>query len=80
MPTTVIINNAIVTLCNTDLVCPACQYVHNEDFWYPTLYKSKSIVIYKKCKGCKKHLGITTDIRGDVVTWLKSEENDGNER
>lgn len=69
------IDNAIITLCETDFKCPRCGYVYHEEDYYSQLDKSKRGLIYKHCKGCKVLLGITTDIRGDVRAWLKSEES-----
>ena len=66
--------NGIITLCETDFKCPRCGYVYHEEDYYSQLDKSKRGLIYKHCKGCKTLIGITTDIRGDVRVWLKSEE------
>ena len=68
------IDNAIITLCETDFKCPKCDYVYHEEDYYSQLDKSKRGLIYKHCKGCKTKIGITTDIRGDVRVWLKNEE------
>jgi len=61
-------------LSETDFNCPVCGYKYTEDDYYKQLNKSEYGIIYKKCKGCKTKLGITTDIRGDIRVWLKSEE------
>lgn len=65
----------LITLVDTDFKCPRCTKLHHEDDWYPRVNKSKHGVIYMRCKGCKVSLGVTTDIKGDVVVWLKSEES-----
>jgi uncharacterized C2H2 Zn-finger protein len=76
MGQTVFIAGALVSLCNTDFKCPECGEVHSEKDWYPRFFKSKHGTISRQCKNedCKKRLGITTDMRGDVVVWLKSKE------
>ena len=58
----------------TNFKCPKCDYSYTAADYYSRLEKSKTGLIYRHCKGCKVVLGITTDIRGDVRTWLKSEE------
>lgn len=68
------IKDGILSMVDVDFNCPNCQHEYNEADWYPQLDKSKKGLIYKKCKGCSKRLGITTDIRGDVVVWLKENE------
>lgn len=61
----------ILCMSETDFKCPKCECVHTEDDYYARLDKSKHGLIYKRCKGCKTLLGITTDIRGDVRVWEK---------
>lgn len=70
--------NGILTIVEVDFSCPNCEYLHSEKDYYNRLYNSKHGVIYKRCKGCKTKLGITTDIRGDVRVWLKENENKNN--
>lgn len=74
MSQTIYMAGAIITLADVDFKCPKCEKEHNEDDWYPQYSRSKNGVIYRKCKGCKTKLGITTDIKGDVVVWLKEDE------
>ncbi len=74
MSKTILLNQAIITLVDVDFKCPKCECPHNEDDYYDRLYKAKKFYIYKNCKGCKTKLGISTDIKGDVVVWLKEEE------
>lgn len=68
--------DGIIHICyiKTEFNCPECGILHTEDDYYDRLVKSKRFLIYKKCKGCFETLGITSDIKGDVVVWLKSEE------
>ena len=68
------IPNGIITFVDVDFKCPKCECPHTEDDYYDKLYNSKHGLIYKKCKGCKTKLGITTNIKSDVVVWLKDEE------
>lgn len=68
------IPNGILTISDTDFNCPKCECPHTEDDYYNQLHKSKDGLIYKKCKGCKTKLGITSDIRGDIQVWVKDEE------
>ena len=74
MSKTIFFGGALITLCDTDFECPACTCLHFEKDYYTRLYNSEKGLIYKSCKGCKAKLGITYDIKGDVVVWLKSEE------
>lgn len=68
------IGNAIVTFADTDFNCPKCSCPHKEKDYYTRLYNSKTGVIYKSCKECKTKLGISSNIKGDVVVWLKEDE------
>lgn len=54
--------------------CPKCECLHSEEDYYEKLRNSKTFISYQNCKGCKTKLGISSDITGDVVVWLKSEE------
>lgn len=74
MGQTIILGGAIVSLVDVDFNCPVCGCPHNEDDYQKRLHKSNTGLIYKQCKGCKTKLGITSDMRGDVVVWLKDEE------
>lgn len=68
------IPNGTATLVETNFKCPKCECYHTEDDYYNKLYNSKDGLIYKSCKGCKTKLGITSNIEGDIVVWLKEEE------
>ena len=68
------IPNGIISMVDVDFKCPKCKCLHCEEDYYDRLYKSEQGLIYKQCKGCKAKLGITTDMRGDVVIWLKEDE------
>lgn len=78
MSYTVRMNHAIITMTEVDFNCPKCGCSYREDDWYKKYEKSSYGVIYFKCrnKDCKELLGVTTNIKGDVVVWLKSEENE----
>jgi len=69
------IPNGIITLSETDFKCPKCECIHSEEDYYSKLRNSDKHFIYKKCKGCKTTLGISSNIMGDVVVWLKEEES-----
>lgn len=64
----------IISLVDVDFKCPSCGKEHTQDDYYKRMQASKHGLIYMACKGCKEKLGITTDMRGDVVVWLKKEE------
>lgn len=68
------IPNGILSMVEVDFKCPHCEYGYGSEWYADRLYKSVRGLIYKSCKICKNKLGITTDIRGDVVVWLKKEE------
>ncbi len=68
------IPDGFITLVETSFNCPICECPHTENDWYDSYNKAKTIVIYKKCKGCRKKLGITIDMTGDVVVWNKATE------
>lgn len=67
----VVIPNGILSLVDTDFNCPKCSAKYTEDFYYKALNKSKKTYIYKKCLVCSAKMGISSDIKGDVVVWLK---------
>ena len=73
------IKNGIICFSRTDFNCPKCGIEYHEEDYWNKLYKSKKGLIYIHCKGCKEYLGITTDIQGDVHTWIKSEEKNFNQ-
>jgi len=75
MGKSIIIPNGILSICDTDFKCPKCECPHSESDYLDRLLNSKKSLIYKKCKGCKTKLGITSDMRGDVQVWLKEEES-----
>lgn len=74
MGQTIFLPGMILSLVDIAFKCPKCECPHSEDDYYDRICKSKHGLIYKQCKGCKSKLGITTDIRGDVVVWLKENE------
>lgn len=75
MSKTIRIPNGFLTLCETDFNCPKCGKLHTEEDYINRLNKSDGL-IYKRCKGCKTWLGITSNIMGDTVAWLKEDEKD----
>lgn len=75
MAKTIRIPDGFITLVDVDFRCPSCNQEHNEDDYYKKLSESSNGHIYKKCKGCKETIGITTDMKGDVKVWLKSQED-----
>jgi hypothetical protein len=74
MGQTLIIPGGFISLVNVDFKCPSCQEAYTEDWYYKALYNSKHGVIYKTCRRCGERLGISSDIRGDTVVWLKTNE------
>lgn len=74
MSTAILIPNGILCLADVDFKCPSCEYPYSEDF-SDRMNKSKYGNIYIKCKGCRKKLGVTSDMAGKMQVWLKSEEN-----
>ena len=76
MSYSILIPNGILTMCETAFECPVCSCKHTSDDYEDRLMKSKKGLIYKQCKGCKRKLGITTNMMGDVVVWDKSTEKD----
>lgn len=74
MPKTIIIPNGFLTVVETDFKCPECNQGYTEEDYYNRLSKSKKFYIYKTCKGCSAKLGISSDIKGDVVVWLAKDE------
>jgi uncharacterized C2H2 Zn-finger protein len=65
------IKNGIVCLAKTDFNCPVCGKQYTESDYTRQLDKSRHGLIYKRCKGCGKRIGITTDMHGDVRVWEK---------
>jgi sarcosine oxidase delta subunit len=63
------IPGGIITFVETNAVCPFCKKVHDEDFYMDQLRKSKDGGTRKKCDGCKRFFCITSNIRGDTVTY-----------
>lgn len=68
------IPGGIISLVDVDFKCPACGKEHTEKDYFKRMQASKNGLIYMKCRGCKEKLGISSDMRGDVVVWLKKEE------
>jgi hypothetical protein len=69
------IPNGILSMCYDEFDCPACTCHHTGKDYEDRLFKSKRGLIYKKCKGCKTKLGITTDYKGDVHVWVKNNDS-----
>ena len=67
-------NIAHLSMCYTQFECPHCEYKYDVEWYEKQLQKSKNQLIYKACKICKKKIGITYDMMGDVTVWLKEKE------
>ncbi len=62
------IKNGILHVCENNAICPYCeQKVPNE--WQDLYDEQNEIIIRKKCKYCKRFIGITSDIHGDLVAF-----------
>lgn len=58
---------AIIHVCETDWTCPMCACV-NDGMRF--LENPKSPMVSRlKCNGCKRYVGISTDMKGDIVVW-----------
>jgi len=68
------VDKGILCMSKVEFNCPACGEEYHEEDYYNQLDKSKRGYIYKHCKKCAAHIGISSNIMGDVVVWLKSEE------
>ena len=69
------ISDGIVSFAKVDFDCPNCKANYGEDFYMKQLQKAKRTYIYKKCTTCGEKIGISTDMRGDTVVWLKKNED-----
>ncbi len=49
--------------------CPHCTRLFTMDELEPSLQKSSNGFFRKKCKGCKRFVGIATDITGDFHAY-----------
>lgn len=74
MGRTIVFGGALVSLVETDFQCPECKEKYGEDFYYKALQKSKYGIIYRTCKRCGIKMGISSDMRGDVIVWDKTTE------
>lgn len=74
MGQTLSIPGGTISIVDTDFRCPACQERYDQEWYYKALYNSKWGFIYKTCRRCGERLGISSNIRGDTVVWLKSTE------
>jgi hypothetical protein len=74
MSYTLRIPGGYLSMVEVDFKCPKCECPHGESDYYKQLRNSPKSLIYKSCKGCKTKLGITLDMKGDVVVWLKENE------
>jgi RNA polymerase subunit RPABC4/transcription elongation factor Spt4 len=48
--------------------CPYCEQLVPDD-WMDVLADHKGMMMRKKCKYCKRFIGITQDITGDLVAF-----------
>ena len=65
----VLVNNGIVHINESKAICPHCTKGFKVEEFEDAWYKSKSPIIRKKCKGCKRFVGITTDMKGDFIAF-----------
>jgi len=68
MSKAIIIPDGILCLSENKAVCPYCEQ-KVPDEWMDDFYEHKDFVIRKKCKFCKRFIGITSDITGDLVAF-----------
>lgn len=64
-----------LSMCYADFNCPNCGKAYDNDWYYKQLEKAKRGFIEKTCIGCKKKIGIASDMMGDVQVWLKEDIN-----
>lgn len=57
-----------LSMCNTDFVCPICTCPHDEKDFEKVKRKGRKEE-YLKCKGCKRRLGFTFDLAGNLQVW-----------
>ncbi len=62
------IPNGIVHISESKAICPYCTNKIEWDEIEDRYMKSKDGHIRKKCK-CKRFIGITTDITGDLIAY-----------
>lgn len=65
-----------LSLVKTQFDCPECGKTYQEGDYVDRLQKSKEGLIYKQCTACGIKMGITTNMKGDVVVWDKEVEKD----
>jgi uncharacterized Zn finger protein len=68
------IPNGILCMSKVDFECPSCGFPYYEEDYYTRLVRNKYPITYLTCKRCKNKIGISSDIKGDVVVWLKENE------
>ena len=61
--------NGIVHLSESKAYCPHCTRLAEIDELEEKYYKSNKGHIKHKCKGCKRFIGITVDIKGDFRSY-----------
>lgn len=68
--------NGYLRINDVDFKCPKCEHQHVESDYEKRLEKSEKMYIYIYCKNkeCGVKIGVATNYKGDVVSWLKSEE------
>ncbi len=62
-------NGVHISFVKGDFKCPHCTCAHDFPDWEDKWHNSKKMVIKFKCKGCKRKINLTTDIKGDVRVW-----------
>lgn len=73
---TIIINNAIITLSNIDFTCPYCnkKYSDTDDKYLDRVNKNKSMYCTIKCE-CESRFGMCYDITGTAVSFKLTKKN-----
>lgn len=62
------IKNGILHISENKAICPHCTK-HAPDELMDKLHDSDRMIIRHKCKGCKRFIGITADLPGDLIAY-----------
>lgn len=68
------IPNGIICMSETSFECPKCHTKYSGERESERLHNAKRMLIYKRCTTCRSWIGITSDIQGDIRSWLKEDE------
>ncbi len=66
---TIILRNAILHVSESKAVCHFCERPISFDEIDEKLNKSKTGFFRHRCLGCKRFVGITSNIMGDIVSY-----------